>query len=146
MLHYHFMAPDGPFAWNVVEAPYKAVVLIEREVSEDVRWEVSKALVATGCRYMMAWGLDCSLWDDSVDYADLERFDYGDIPPEHFVMTSWHTKDTLEEVLEFARKNATLSYDDVALTRCLVLDFSAVPREGKIQALFEMAGKDETPG
>ncbi len=136
MLLYHFVEPTAPVSLPRVTAPFKSVVLIEREVDTDLRWEVSKKLVATGCRYMLAWGLDCSLWDDSVDMANLEQFGYGDVPSEHFVMTTWHSDETLHEVLNFARRHVTHSYDDVALERCLILDFATAPREQEIRALY----------
>lgn len=70
--------------------PFKAVVIIEELVSTSYQNLVSRRLVNHGCRYMLAWGLKCSEWDDSVDHANLEKFDYGDIPDEDFVMTTWH--------------------------------------------------------
>ncbi|KRS10414.1 hypothetical protein XM53_21280 [Roseovarius atlanticus] len=137
MLLYHYVDPTTPVSLPRIASPYKCVVLIERQVSAEARWQVSKDLVASGCRYMLAWGLECSLWDDSVDMANLEQFGYGDVPPEHFVMTTWHSDETLPEVLHFARRHATQTYDDVALDRCLILDFSAAPREPEIRALYD---------
>ena len=84
----------------------------------------------------MAWGVDCSLWDDSVDHADLERFGYSDIPEDEFVMTTWHEGDTLEEVFWFARHVATQTYDDRSLERLLVLDLGPVERSATIAALY----------
>lgn len=55
-------------------APFRAVVIIEREVSVEWRTDVSNWLVHSGCLYMMAWGQDCSLWDDSVDWANMDYF------------------------------------------------------------------------
>ncbi len=55
---------------------------------------------------MMAWGTDCSSWDDAVDIANLEQFDYGDIPEDQFVMTKWHDKQSLEDVLAFCKRSA----------------------------------------
>lgn len=70
------------------------------------QWDVSRWLVASGCRYMLAWDKECSAWDDAVDEADLERFDYGDIPDEEVVMTTRHEDDDLEEVFWFAKNRA----------------------------------------
>jgi hypothetical protein len=82
--------------------PFKAVVIIEAEVTPDWQTLVSDWLVRSGCRYMMAWGLNCSDWDDSVDYANLDAFDYGDIPDDASVMTTWHEQWSLQEVFEFS--------------------------------------------
>jgi len=81
--------------------PFKCVVLISEDVSVGWRASVSKWLVNSGCLYMMAWGRECSAWDDSVDKANCERFDCGDIPDGQFVMTTWHDDDSLEDVSHF---------------------------------------------
>ena len=120
-------------------APYRCVVLIERPVDDAFRMDVSRQLVATGCRYMMAWGQDCSLWDDSVDWANLEQFDYGDIPAESFVMTTWHENETLKEVFDFAKRHALLAYDDSELESLLVLDIGNRERQAELEELFEQA-------
>jgi hypothetical protein len=38
------------------------------------------------CRYMLAWGNECGTWHGSVDEANLERYDYEDMPDEELVM------------------------------------------------------------
>lgn len=77
--------------------PFRTVVVIEESSSE---WQslVSAWLVKSGCLYMMAWGKDCSGWDDSDDFANLEEFDSGDGPEDKFVMTTWHENEPLKEV------------------------------------------------
>jgi len=55
---------------------------------------------------MMAWGRKCSEWDDSVDHANLRPFDYGDIPEDAFVMTTWHDHDSLKEVFWYSENTA----------------------------------------
>lgn len=81
--------------------PRRTIVLIEQEVSEAWQDQVSDWIVRSGCLYMMAWGQDCSSWDDSVDYATLRKFDFDEVPDGDFVMTTWHTDDTLEEVFDY---------------------------------------------
>jgi hypothetical protein len=83
-------------------APFRAVVVLEAEYSSDWQNEVSDWLVRSGCLYMMAWGPDCSSWDDSVDWANLADFNYGDILDDRFVMTTWHENEPLEDVFWFA--------------------------------------------
>ena len=56
--------------------------------------------------YMMAWGKDCSSWDDSVDLANLKDFNFEEIPDEKFVMTTWHNNEPLEEVFWFSKRSA----------------------------------------
>lgn len=54
----------------------------------------------------MAWGQDCSSWDDSVDMASLEAFGFQQTPNDKFVMTTWHPDEPLEEVFSYAKYSA----------------------------------------
>ena len=63
-----------------VEArPFRAAVIVEAQISDAWRELVSRWLVDSGCLYMSAWGIECSKWDDSVDYANLEDLEYGEM-------------------------------------------------------------------
>jgi hypothetical protein len=117
-LKYLHLLPDAALPKLGGQHRFKAVVVIEAEVSQMWQWEVSRWLVSSGCRYMLAWGKDCSSWDDAVDEANLERFDYGDIADEETVMTTWHEDDDLEEVFWFAKnraKHPVLDLNDTVL-------------------------------
>ena len=103
MLAYFQLTPDQTLPDLNDLSPYRAIVVIEREVSSDWRHLVSQELCETGCLYMMAWGLDCSAWDDSVDLANLEAYDFKEIPDESFVMTTWRENETLDKVFFFAK-------------------------------------------
>ena len=81
--------------------PRRMIVLVEADVSNDWQNDVSEWIIESGCLFMMAWGRDCSSWDDSVDWANLERFDFEPIPEEARVMTTWHEGDPLEDVFDF---------------------------------------------
>lgn len=104
MLRY-ICSKDGDAMVDVADMkPYRAIVIIDANVSESWQWEISKWLVESGCVYMLAWGLDCSSWDDSVDYAaigttEAEMLACKNTP---FVMTTWHEDCPLSEVFEFA--------------------------------------------
>lgn len=76
---------------------------------------------------MMAWGNECSSWDDSVDIANLEEFNFDEIPEAKFVMTTWHEKVPLKEVFWFAKHNAF--HPTVDLENTLILDISSANRE-----------------
>jgi hypothetical protein len=86
--------------------PFRAVVIIDQSVASEWQEEVSSWLVRSGCLYMMAWGKDCSSWDDSVDLANLKDFNFEEIPDEKFVMTTWHNNEPLEEVFWFSKHSA----------------------------------------
>jgi len=140
MFLYQLVSSDEFFSLPSRLGKYKCLLLIERVVEDDFRNLLSRSLVDSGCLYTMAWGLDCSLWDDSVDYATIEKFGEGGIPDDQFVMTTWHTGDTLEEVVRFAKMDAVSSYTDDSLTDLLVLDFRDESRAEAIEELFKKAG------
>ena len=117
--------------------PHRAVVVIESPVTDAWRGAISAWLVRSGCLYMMAWGLDCSKWDDSVDSANLEEFDYGEIPDEKFVMTTWHERGPLAEVFWFAQHCA--DHPTVELTRTLLVDVSSSDRQDEILEAYRLA-------
>ncbi len=84
---------------------FKAVAIIEADVSADWQYKASKWLVASGCRYLMSWGRECGSWDDSVNWAAIELFPGRDQPDRSddpdFVMTTWHEGVPLEEAFAF---------------------------------------------
>ena len=113
---------DGP-------RPFRAVVVLEESVSPEWRATISNWLVDADCLYMMSWGLECSLWNDSVDWANLKRFDYGEIPDRHFIMTTSHEHEQLEEVFWFAKNLARAADSSVEITETLILHVSHIDRE-----------------
>ena len=117
--------------------PFKAVLIVETDVEADWQTSVSRWLADSGCLYMMAWGNGCSSWDTSVDEANLEQFDYGEIPEDDFIMTTWHENEPLEEVLWFAK--TTAHHPTVELRNVLFLHVGANDREDEISALFAAA-------
>ena len=98
--------------------PFAAIVLVEEVVDPEWQRVTSTWLVESGCRYMMAWGMECASWDDSVDIANLEQFNFGEIPEDDRVMTTWHADESLSEVFWFAKNSAfhpTVNLDRFAL-------------------------------
>jgi len=58
------------------------------------------SIIATNCRFAVCGGEQCSDWDDAIDYAAVfARIDGGIELP--IVMTSWHERESVEEVVEF---------------------------------------------
>ncbi len=96
--------------------PFKAIVIIEKQVTTEWQTLVSKWLVNSGCLYMMAWGLKCSLWDDSVDYANIDAYNNKEIPSNKLVITTWHENEALEEVFWYSKNNAVHSEVDILNT------------------------------
>ena len=111
--------------------PFKCVLVSEAPVSQEWQTKVSEWLVNSGCLYMLAWGNNCSSWDDSVDVANLEKFEYQEIPAESFVMTTWHENESLSEVFEFCKKSAMHEVENLENT--LLLHIST---ENKFEVLI----------
>lgn len=117
--------------------PFKAIVIIDARPSRQWQERASRWLVDSGCLYMMAWGEDCGSWDDSVDRACLEKFSFGDMPPDKDVMTTWHADQTLAEVIEFAKQDAC--HPSVDLNGLVVLHLGSENRRAMLEALFDQS-------
>ncbi len=125
--------------------PFRAVVIVEEIVDTDWQNQISKWLVSSRCFNMMAWGINCSEWDYSVDTANLEMFDYGEIPEENFVMTSWHKEESKSDVFWFCEHCVT--HDKLDTFETVILDISETDRETEIMLEYQSAKVDdvETP-
>ena len=117
--------------------PFRSVVVIDDETTPEWQSQVSTWLVKSGCLYMMAWGKKCSAWDDSVDLANLEAFNYGDIPDDKFVMTTWHEKEPLNEVFWFSKNSAV--HPTMDLPNLLILHISDTNKENELLSEYENA-------
>lgn len=133
--HYLRLLPGESLPDISAYAPFKAVVILAADYSDEWQDEVSKWLVHSRCRYTMAWGPNCSSWDDSVDWVTIEE-NPGETPPDKFVMTTWHENESLEFTFWYAQFCANFSYDDVELKETVLLDISSVSREGQMIALW----------
>ena len=136
-LDYLHLAPGDTPPQADTEA-YRAVLIAEEEVSQDWRNEVASWVVESGCLYFIAWGIACEAWHDTVDWTNLEAFDFGDIPDDRFVMTTWHDKEPLSEALWFAG-NAAL-HPDIDLPRTLIVH---VAKTAARDAMLELYTKSQ---
>lgn len=118
-------------------SPFIAVLAVDEIVDEMWRWEVSRWLVGAGCRYLLAWGKHCESWAESVDDANLEAFDYEDIPADKLVMTTWHEDEELEEVFWFAKNRAR--HPGLVLGTTIVLHVTQVGKREAIETLYASA-------
>lgn len=118
-----------------VSQPRRVLVLIEQDVGQVWQDVVSRWIVDSGCLFMMAWGRKCSSWDDSVDHAKFEKFGYGEVPDDKFVMTTWHDNEPLSAAFFFARMCAF--HPTIAMPLLTILDIRDEPRKSAILALQE---------
>lgn len=122
---------------ELATVPCRVVVLVEQDVSAEWQDDVSDWIVGFGCRYMMAWGQNCSSWDDSVDWALLRNHDFSDVPDDRFVMTTWHDQETLSEAFEFCIVCAHHPTIDLPTVR--IIDITEVERGAEISSRYQQA-------
>ncbi len=117
--------------------PFKAVVVVDSDVTPEWQGQVSDWLVRAGCRYMMAWGKECSSWDSSVDEANLIVFDYGEIPDDNFVMTTWHDNEPLGEAFWFSQFCAM--HPSLELEKTYIVHISTQSASAEMLEAFQRA-------
>ena len=123
---YLHLRPEVPPP-ELIASPYRAVIIADQVVSDPWLHRIAEWVVAIGCLYVVAWGVDCEKWHDSVDWAVLEVFKFGDIPDERFVMTTWHSDEPISEAFWFAEHCAT--HPDIELTETLILHVASEARD-----------------
>jgi hypothetical protein len=121
--------------------PLRVVIISETTGGDDWRNSTARWLVDGGCLYAVAWGKECEMWHDAVDWAVLETFDYGDIPEDKFVMTTWHADEPLSEALWFAGNCAF--HPDVALKQTILLHVANEAKEVEMIAAYVGSQIDE---
>lgn len=136
-LQYLKIEPDAPPPDISALKPFQVVVIIEAEVSADWQALISSWLVKSGCFFMMAWGNNCNSWDDSVDHANLACFDYGEVPDDQFVMTTWHEKEPLNEVFWFSHHCAF--HPVLTIENTLLLHIATESKEKKFLSAYAEA-------
>ena len=127
--------PAGSDLPNITRQPRRTIILVEQECEVGWQERVSDWIVESGCLYMMAWGRDCTSWDDSVDYAMHRKAGYADVSDDNFVVTTWHDGEPLHEVFFFARMCAF--HPEIALPTLTIVDIRAEARKVAVLALHE---------
>ncbi len=132
--HYLQLRPHDALPDLTHLAPFMAVVVIDDDSDEMWRWDVARWLVDSGCRYMLAWGKECASWNEAVEDAALEAFDYEDVAPEQTVLTTAHEDDDLDEVFWFARHRA--SHPALRFSTAVILHLAMRGRPDELLAQF----------
>jgi hypothetical protein len=134
---YVHLPPEGELPALIVSRPFRAVLVLEVEVGAIWQGTVSSWIVESGCLYALSVGPACSSWDTSIDVANLDKFDFGEVPPDHFVMTTWHENEPLSEVFWFAKHNAFHPTESLQAT--LLIHVAAAPREAELLQAYAAA-------
>lgn len=104
VLHFELMV-NQEINFDLPETPYVLVIAIHSQnVEKEWRYTCCDWIVKSKqCYWALAWGYDCSLWDDALDCSYLEFCNYELLDDEDYqLMTSWHENETLEDLIEFA--------------------------------------------
>ncbi len=134
-LHYLQLKPEGDLPDISTLKPFLAILVIEQPQSIQWRDQASRWLVRSGCIYMMAWGIDCGDWDTAVDLANIEQFNYGEIPEDELVMTSEYEGGDLKDVFWQAKNSAR--HACVEFANVLLLHISSESKEAELRALYD---------
>lgn len=119
--HYLHLEANRPPP-DLKAAPYRVVLVSDLAVDDGWLQEIAVWIVAIGSLYVVAWGVECQKWHDAVDWAVLDSFDFGDIPNEKFVMTTWHSDEPMSEAFWYAGHCAI--HPDVELVQTIILHVS----------------------
>ncbi len=73
----------------------------------------------------------------SVDEANIEAFDYEEIPESEFVMTTWHEDEELTDVFWYSKHNAHHSCQELRNT--VILHISKEDKRKQFEELYANA-------
>ena len=122
--------------------PYRLIIVADEEVPDEWRNRVSSWIWSIGARYVIAWGCSCEEWHDSVDWANLEAFDFGKVPDEDHIMTTWHAKEKLAEVFWFGGTCA--EHPDLELSETIILHISDTSHREEMLAHYFASQADQS--
>ncbi|MGO9094754.1 MAG: hypothetical protein ACLQGV_05975 [Bryobacteraceae bacterium] len=93
------------------------------------RTELATALLNSGCQYAVCAGTACEAWHDEIDAVYLSQ--HSDQPQDDgsFVMTTWHTDESEEDVMFFAFHCTNLAEHDFTNFLVLLVGQNPVRRE-----------------
>jgi hypothetical protein len=132
-LRYLHLCPEEPPP-ELITGRFRAVIVSEAKVAQEWQNRIAEWLLERGCLYVVAWGVECEAWHDTVDWTNLEAFDYGDIPDDKFVTTTWHANEPLKEALWFAGHCA--QHPDVELDETVIIHVADAARGTEMLATF----------
>lgn len=134
---YIHLPPEAQISVVAESRPSKSVLVLQQAVSTEWQSRVSEWLVKSGCLYMMAWGAECSSWNDSVDWANHSVVGLDDIPDNQFVMTTWHEDESLSDTFWFA--GFTAHHPTVPLEHVAIIDIGPTHRERQMLQAYKEA-------
>ncbi len=97
------LAANQDILYDLPKHPYIAILAIyNNSITPDWQNQCADWIVNSKyCYQAMAWGYECSSWDDALDFSYLESCNYF-VNDDYDFMTTWHQNQKLEDVIEFA--------------------------------------------
>ena len=133
MFYYHFQPQNSDLCIPDHLSVFKCLIVAGRDINADYRARISEQLVNAGCLYALAWGRECSAWDDSVDWAYRDAQGEAEFRKESHVVTTWHEGEDLRDTVAFARR---CEHPFAMLDDLLVLDFGSRHRQEFFEQLY----------
>jgi hypothetical protein len=134
---YVLLNESNPLPPLNIDGQWGAVIVAEMEFSQSRQNAVADWLYSAHCRYMAAWGIGCSSWDDALDWAEIDFHPDG-ASDDQFIMTTWHENEALDEVFWFIGTIAN-TYDDLPLSHILICHLADNDREVELLEQFAKA-------
>jgi hypothetical protein len=122
-----------------------ALLLVVRapDVAPNEQAALSRQIIGAGCRYAVCTGVDASSWDDSIDQAIVEADLAGRRPESKTVMTTWHDRETLEEVVAFFLTHT--AFEDFTPSHRLAVQLGGTDQERLVlEGLLQESGSGRT--
>lgn len=120
---------------------FRAVIVSDVEAPQEWRERIASWLLASGCLYVVAWGVQCEAWHDTIDWVHLEMFEPGDILDDKYVYTTWHANEPLSEALWFAGQCAF--HPTVELVGTMLLHIAGAAREAEMREIYAVSQIEE---
>ena len=133
----------GTYALPFARAPYPCLIWnTGGGWSEDQRSDLVQAILDTDARYAVCGGVDCEQWHDDLDQAFIQRY-LGDeaAQNEHFLMTTWHTAESPEEVAFYFVHNTDFDHHEFKRLLLVVLGADSAVAE-RLQGALALAEQD----
>ncbi|MBZ0165750.1 MAG: hypothetical protein K8I00_03010 [Candidatus Omnitrophica bacterium] len=137
MIEYVLLLPEAQLPGIEQYKPFKAVLVLDRAVSDVSRKEISCWLVNSGCYYVMAWGQGCASWESVIDEANLELYKDILVPDDGLVMTTHHVGEALQSVFTFCKNFA--GHDCYDLRNVLIIHIADSDNKRKLLRAYEEA-------
>lgn len=119
--------------------PYAALVWATRPTFEAQKQRIARALVESGCRYVVCGGAESEVWEEAADDAFLAQDLADPVPGDPFGTTTSHRGEPPDEVAAFL-VHAAGTGGDLPRGLVLVVGPDELAQDRLIEAIREETG------